>query len=86
MARSRTGSAIRAAASVADLDPLTPATFSADEPDADGNGIPDLWEGSDAIQFDGCDSDGFPWDISLWIFDGEQSIRRLTPGRKNGSI
>ena len=37
------------AAGVADLDPLAPATFAANEPDADGDGIPDLrldhWEG-----------------------------------------
>ena len=53
------------AAGVADLDPITPATFSADEPDANGDDIPDLWEGSDAILFDGCDPDGFPWDVSV---------------------
>ncbi len=53
------------AAGVADLDPLVPATFAADEPDADRDGVPDLWEGADAILFDGCDTDGFPWDISV---------------------
>ena len=51
MARSRTGSAIRAAAGVADLDPLTPATFSADEPDANGDGIPALFKGQNTRRY-----------------------------------
>lgn len=53
------------AAGVADLDPLAPATFAADEPDADGDGIPDLWENSDLPAFDGIAPDGFPWGIDV---------------------
>ena len=53
------------AAGVADLDPLVPATFAADEPDADGDGIPDLWENSDLPAFDGIAPDGFPWGIDV---------------------
>lgn len=53
------------AAGVADLDPLAPATFAADEPDADGDGIPDLWENSDLPVFDGFAPDGFPWGIDV---------------------
>ena len=49
------------AAGVADLDPLAPATFAADEPDADGDGVPDIWEDADIAFFDGVDPDGFPW-------------------------
>ena len=53
------------AAGVADLDPLVPATFMADEPDTDENGIPDLWEGVDVPLFYGIDPDGFPWDVPV---------------------
>ena len=49
------------AAGVADLHPRVPATFAADEPDADGDGVPDIWDDSDVPLFDGVDSDGFPW-------------------------
>lgn len=51
------------AAGVADLDPATPATFAADEPDADGDGIPDLWEDSYPWTYEGVDANGFP----LWF-------------------
>ena len=53
------------AAGVADLDPLAPATFVANEPDADEDGIPDLWEDADVPLFYGVDSDGFPWDVPV---------------------
>ena len=53
------------AAGVADLDPLVPATFMADEPDTDENGIPDLWENADVPLFYGIDADGFPWDVPV---------------------
>ena len=51
------------AAGIADLDPVTPATFAADEPDADGDGIPDLWEDSCPWTYEGVDGNGFP----LWF-------------------
>ena len=53
------------AAGVADLDPLVPATFAADEPDADGDGVPDIWEDADIAFFDGVDPDGFPWGVDV---------------------
>ena len=53
------------AAGVPDLDPLAPATFVANEPDADEDGIPDLWEDADVPLFYGVDSDGFPWDVPV---------------------
>ena len=53
------------AASVADLDPLVPATFMADELDTDEDGIPDLWEDADVPLFYGIDPDGFPWDADV---------------------
>ena len=45
---------------VPDLDPLSLATFLADEPDADENGVPDLWDGTLLPQFWGTDAQGFP--------------------------
>lgn len=53
------------AAGVPDLDPLSPATFVADEPDTDGNGVPDIWENSDIAFFDGVGPDGFPWGVDV---------------------
>ena len=53
------------AAGIADLDPVTPATFVADEPDTDQNGVPDLWEEADILFFDGVDPDGFPWGAAV---------------------
>ena len=53
------------AAGVVDLDPLAPATFAADEPDTDEDGIPDLWEDADVPLFYGVDADGFPWDVPV---------------------
>ena len=53
------------AAGIADLDPLVPATFAADEPDADDDGVPDIWEESDIAFFDGVDPDGFPWGVDV---------------------
>lgn len=53
------------AAGVADLDPAAPATFVADEPDVDGDGIPDIWEDSGVPLFGDVDSDDFPWYIDI---------------------
>lgn len=53
------------AAGIPDLDPLAPATFAADEPDTDADGIPDVWEDSELPIFDGFDPDGFPWGIDV---------------------
>ena len=43
-----------------DLDPLVPATFLADEPDTDENGVPDLWEDAGLPNYWGVDAQGFP--------------------------
>ena len=53
------------AAGVADLDPAAPATFVANEPDADADGIPDIWKDSGVPLFGDVDSDGFPWYIDV---------------------
>ena len=66
------------AAGVADLDPLAPATFAADEPDADEDGVPDLWEDEDVAFFDGVDPDGFPWGADVPEPAGTNYDVRLT--------
>ena len=66
------------AAGVADLDPLAPATFAADEPDADEDGVPDLWEDEDVAFFDGVDPDGFPWGFDVPEPAGTNYDVRLT--------
>ena len=43
-----------------DLDPLVPATFLADEPDTDGNGVPDLWDNAGLPNYWGVDAQEFP--------------------------
>ena len=53
------------AAGLSDFDPLVPATFSATEPDEDGNGVPDLWDDAGAALFCGVADDGFPFGIAV---------------------
>ncbi|MBR1836448.1 MAG: hypothetical protein IJ783_04100 [Kiritimatiellae bacterium] len=47
------------------MDPTVPATFAADEPDEDGDGIPDIWENDFIPVFFGVDPDGFPWGVDV---------------------
>lgn len=53
------------AADVPDLDPLSPATFAAQELDEDADGIPDAWEGSSIPPLTGLDVQGFPLDLFM---------------------
>lgn len=46
-----------------DLDPLRPASFAVEEPDADADGIPDVWEGAPISPLSGLDPTGFPLDV-----------------------
>ena len=53
------------AAELPDFDPLAPASFATDEPDEDGDGVPDVWQDEDIPPFAGIDHDGFPAGFSM---------------------
>ena len=63
-----------ATAGLSAADPVSPAQFAVEEPDADGDGIPDAWEDEGAPLFTGVGGDGFPAGMAMpealpWNYD-----------------
>lgn len=63
-----------ATAGLSAADPVSLAPFAVEEPDADGDGIPDVWEDAGAPLFTGVGGDGFPASIIVpealpWNYD-----------------